>query len=68
MKGLHLWRLEWLCEMRDAWVGLYWSWESVQYGCDDPVCTEELHLYLCLLPFLPIHVVLGRVVTQKERA
>lgn len=38
--------IEVLFEPRDAWVGLYWDKRR-----------DGLHLYVCAVPFLPLHVV-----------
>lgn len=38
-------------EPRDIWVGLFWR---VNHEMPSPYCT--LHLYLCLVPLIPLHV------------
>lgn len=39
-------RAEWA--PRDLWLGLHWTWEYWQRF-------RRLHVYVCLLPCLPIH-------------
>jgi len=48
-------------EPRDVWIGVYWTWKSVKYWTLAGLVTRELHVYVCLVPCLPIHVVIGRV-------
>ena len=55
--------LEW--DSRDLWVGAYWCWKVARYGTQYGLVKWDLHLYLCLLPCLPLHVVIGR--PQRER-
>lgn len=44
----------------DVWVGIYWTWKRTYYYADSALITAELHLYLCLVPCVPLHVVWGR--------
>jgi hypothetical protein len=48
--GRFPWRLEIVLEPRDAWVGLFWSIDR----------SRLLHLYLCVVPFVPVHLTIGR--------
>lgn len=36
-------------EPRDVWVGLFWRRTEI-----------ALHLYICLLPFVPLHITIAR--------
>jgi hypothetical protein len=45
-------RLEW--KPQDAWIGAYWKQTE-----------ERWHLWICLLPCLPIHLQWTRRVEQK---
>ena len=39
---------------QDCWVGAYW--ETRPHDCAFDVCyNNERHLWVCLLPMLPIH-------------
>lgn len=40
-------QLQW--EPRDAWVGLFWRRTDI-----------ALHLYICLVPFVPLHITMRR--------
>jgi hypothetical protein len=42
--GVSRWklRLEW--KPQDLWIGAFWKWEK-----------QRLHVWICLLPMLPIH-------------
>lgn len=62
--GKRPWWVELHFEKRDCWIGLYFDWKAACYGTAAGVVTSELHLYLCLLPCLPLHVVLGMVTPQ----
>ncbi len=40
---------------QDCWIGAYW--EARGCPCEDPFCQCcEQHLWVCLLPMLPIHL------------
>jgi hypothetical protein len=43
---------------QDCWVGAFWRketlWEYGSYG--DGYAVNEYHIWLCLLPCLPIHI------------
>lgn len=52
--------LEIYVEWRDAWVGVYWTRKPADYWTMRGHITTELHLYVCLVPCLPIHIVLGK--------
>lgn len=45
-------------EPRDLWVGVFWDrrqrWRTLPYGRVQRQST--VHLYLCLLPCLPLHL------------
>ena len=64
--SLRLWRVSLLLEPRDAWIGVHWDWKTGVYGDPEPMITRELHIYLCLLPCLPVHVVLGRLARKED--
>ena len=63
---LRLWRLSLEVVPGDMWIGCYWAWKTGVYGDPEPMITRELHIYLCLLPCLPVHVVLGRLARKEE--
>ena len=48
-------------EPRDCWIGAYWTYKhgTMQTTDGEPVLhwDREWHLYVCLLPCVPIHVV-----------
>lgn len=56
--------LEW--NISDVWVGLYWTWKVACYATAYGLVRRELHLYVCVLPCLPLHVILG--VPRREEA
>lgn len=41
------WRFKW--EPRDLWVGIYWDTSGIW-----------LHIYVCIIPCLPLHVTFQR--------
>lgn len=40
---------------QDAWVGLFWQHKQMIAGLKK---RRDLHLYLCLIPCFPVHVVI----------
>jgi len=66
--GLRLWRLSLELVWHDCWVGCYWTWKTGVYGDPEPMITRELHMYLCIVPCLPLHVVLGRLARKEDVA
>ena len=46
------WPLRWV--PGDLWVGIYWKLEPLAFHYFD------LHVYICLLPMLPIHLEFSR--------
>ncbi len=36
-------------EPRDAWIGLFWRHTDI-----------ALHLYICIVPFVPLHITIRR--------
>lgn len=56
-------------EPRDLWVGAYWQVDPItEYGTNVAVQEEWWHLYLCIVPLLPIHFTLKlrRVIVAPE--
>lgn len=43
---------------QDLWVGIYWDvrWECQPPHNDDCVPQNNLHIWVCLVPMLPIHL------------
>lgn len=46
---------------QDFWIGAYWTFKKADYGCFLGRCVMEWHLYVCLLPCLPIHFSIGTI-------
>lgn len=47
----------WLLDLRDLWVGVYWDVEELQMECGPmDLVHKMLHIYVCLIPCLPIHI------------
>ena len=44
-------------EPRDLWVGLFWQRTEI-----------ALHLYVCLIPLVPLHVTIARVSGKEAGA
>jgi len=64
--GLRLWRLSLIWEPRDCWVGVYWTWKTGVYSDPEPTITRELHIFLCLVPCLPVHLIFGRLARKED--
>lgn len=47
--------LEW--KLQDLWLGVYWCWKTVYHGTAG-VRTSELHIYVCLVPCVPLHLII----------
>lgn len=64
-------QIQW--EPRDLWVGVFWQfhrWHAQITGSDNKHGTYiarpwSLHVYLCIVPLLPIHVYVERTVRPK---
>ena len=61
-----LWRMRLELVLQDAWVGCYWTWKLALYETPYGLVTTELHIYICLVPCVPLHVVLGRIAAQER--
>jgi len=57
--------LEVFVEKRDIWIGVYWTWKQTSYPISG-IVFRELHIYVCLLPCLPLHVIWGQVKPHQE--
>jgi hypothetical protein len=53
-------------EPRDCWIGVYWTWKATGYHTAYGLVRWEWHLYVCLVPCLPIHLIWGQV--EREDA
>ena len=67
-------------EPRNLWVGVYWRRIRCRWICDDdqskvynalllPREVQRLHVYLCLVPCFPLHIVCEwgeRLLTEEE--
>lgn len=42
-------KIELKFEPRDIWIGVYWTITSTVSG-------DVLHIYICIVPLLPIHI------------
>lgn len=57
--GRRPWWLEVVFEPRDCWVGVLWMRMPCSYGTAYGQVTHEWHVYLCLVPCLPVHLVIA---------
>lgn len=49
--------LKW--EPRDLWVGVFWDRRRADYWCDGGHCIEDLHVYVCLVPCVVMHLIIA---------
>lgn len=57
-------------EPRNLWIGVFWrleKWKAEITGSDAKhgryiACPWSLHIYVCVLPMLPLHVYIERTV------
>lgn len=57
-------RFEAKLEKRDAWVGLFWDRkQSSSDPFGDGIVWDDLHIYVCPLPFVVLHWTLTRITT-----
>jgi hypothetical protein len=71
---LRLVRNTWItleCHPKDCWVGTYWERKQARYRTGKGMVTAELHVWICLVPCFPLHVIhttgLRRVPAGDER-
>lgn len=48
------------------WIGVGWHYKTANYWTLRGHCIEELHLWICLLPCLPLHFVGASKYEEKE--
>jgi hypothetical protein len=58
--GPRPWWIQVECNIHDAWLGVYWCWKAACYATAYGLVMQELHLYICVLPCVPVHLVFGR--------
>jgi hypothetical protein len=61
------WRLwvGWQCKAADLWVGAFWDRKRVRYYlAGTGTVVSEFHVWICLLPCLPIHIVIPEVMNE----
>ncbi len=56
-------RLEIKLEPRDLWIGLFWD-KRENWRTDG--VSDDLHLYLCLIPMIVIHIVISKERPEVE--
>jgi hypothetical protein len=71
---LRLGRQTWIaleCHPADCWVGASWERRHTRYRTGTGVVTTEWHVWVCLVPCFPLHVIqtrgLRRVPAGDER-
>lgn len=67
MKRIHNWA--WIAlevVPGDLWIVVFVKTKSANYGFIGGHCSRELHVYLCLIPCLPVHLVIPWDVTPFE--
>ena len=62
--GLRPWWIGWYVDWNDCWLGVYWTWKVARYDTPRGVVWRELHLYICLVPCVPLHVVIGQMTKE----
>lgn len=50
----------------DLWVGLFVTTKPTNYSFIGGNCTRDLHIFLCLIPCLPVHVIIPWEVKPHE--
>jgi|ERR671922_3001767 hypothetical protein len=57
---LRLVRNTWIaleCHPADCWVGVFWERRRTPYRTEQGMVTAELHVWVCLVPCFPLHVI-----------
>ena len=44
-------------KLADLWIGVFWDVRRCDYGSILGHVTKELHVWVCLVPCLPIHLI-----------
>jgi len=50
--------LEW--KLADLWIGVFWQRKQANYHTIDGRIVEDLHIWICLLPCLPVHIIIAK--------
>jgi hypothetical protein len=57
---LRLVRNTWItleCHPEDCWVGAFWERRQTRYRTWQGVVKAELHVWVCLVPCFPLHII-----------
>ncbi len=48
-------------KLQDFWMGVFWDRRRADYTsiARQALCIEELHIWICLIPCFPIHIIIG---------
>ena len=53
-------------KLQDFWIGAYWE-NEIEYLVGDRVI-RNLHIWICLMPCFPIHIIIKRnVFMEREK-
>ncbi len=44
-------------KIEDCWIGIFWRFKEVGYGSILGSVTEDLNIWICLIPCFPIHII-----------
>ena len=44
-------------KLEDLWIGVFWKSINADYGSILGIVTEDLHIWICIIPCLPIHII-----------
>ena len=52
--------ISWLAiefKLQDFWIGVFWDYKKADYSVAGFHCTQDFHLWICLIPCFPIHYI-----------
>lgn len=44
-------------KLADLWIGAFWRTQEVNYGSIVGNVMEDLHVWICVVPCFPIHII-----------
>lgn len=53
-------------KLADMWIGAFWDVRQCWYGSIAGIITEDLHVWICLIPCMPIHYIRSWKIEKEQ--